>query len=104
VGTFAYLSPEPLLGESPGVHWDLWALSVVAYETLAGRLPFETGSTDEFRNAVVASRFTPLAASLRGASPSWQSFFADCFAQDRMKRPQSAADFISRLEKTLASA
>ena len=103
VGTFAYLSPEQLLGESPGVHWDLWALSVVAYETLAGRLPFESTSTDEFRNAVVAGSFKPLAASLKDAPARWQAFFADCFAQDRTKRPQTAADFFSRLKKTLAS-
>jgi hypothetical protein len=103
VGTFAYLSPEQLRGESPGVHWDLWALSVVAYETLAGQLPFESTSTAEFRSAVVAGSFKPLAASLKDAPAHWQAFFADCFAQDRTKRPQTAADFFSRLEKTLAS-
>ena len=104
VGTIAYLSPEQLLGEPAGVLWDLWALSVVAYETLAGRLPFESVSTDEWRNAVLAGRFTPLAASLKDPPAPWQTFFADCFAQDRMKRPQSAADFLRRLEKTLAYA
>jgi tRNA A-37 threonylcarbamoyl transferase component Bud32 len=103
VGTFAYLSPEQLLGESPGVLWDLWALSVVAYETLAGRLPFESGSMDKWRNAVLAGQFMPLAYSLKDAPAPWQAFFTDCFAQDRMRRPQSAADLFRRLEKTLAS-
>jgi len=103
VGTFAYLSPEQLLGESPGVLWDLWALSVVAYETLAGQLPFKSESMDKWRDAVLAGQFTPLADSLKDAPAAWQAFFADCFAQDRLKRPQSAADFFRRLEKTLAS-
>jgi len=104
VGTIAYLSPEQLLGERPGVLWDLWALSVVAYETLTGRLPFESVSIDDWRKAVLTGQFTPLAASLKDPPSSWQTFFADCFAQDRMKRPQSAADFFRRLEETLASA
>jgi eukaryotic-like serine/threonine-protein kinase len=104
VGTIAYLSPEQLLGGPPGMHWDLWAMSVVAYETLAGRLPFESVSTDEWRSAVLAGRFTPVAASLKDAPASWQAFFADCFAPDRAKRPGSAADFFRRFEKTLRTA
>ena len=103
VGTLAYLSPEQLLGEQPGVLWDLWALSVVAYETLAGRVPFEVKSAEQWRNAVLAGQFTPLVTYLKEAPASWQAFFDKCFAQDRMKRPKSAADIFRRLEKTLVS-
>lgn len=99
VGTIAYLSPEQLLGESPGVLWDLWALSVVAYETLTGHLPFETGSTDKWRNALLTGQFTPISTYLKDSPASWQDFFADCFTQDRTRRPQSAAEFFRRLEK-----
>jgi tRNA A-37 threonylcarbamoyl transferase component Bud32 len=102
VGTFVYLSPEQLLGEAPGVHWDLWALSVLAYETLTGKLPFESASTDEWRKAVLAGQFKPLRAFLKDPPAQWQTFFGDCFSRDRTKRPQSAADFFSRLKKTLA--
>jgi tRNA A-37 threonylcarbamoyl transferase component Bud32 len=103
VGTIAYISPEQLLGERPSVLWDLWALSVVAYETLAGLLPFAGAPTDDWRQAVLAGRFTPLAARLKDPPAPWQAFFADCFAQDRTKRPQSAAEFFRCLEETLAS-
>ena len=101
VGTIGYLSPEQLLGESPGVLWDLWALSVVAYEMLTGRLPFARESTETWRNAVLAGEFTPLDAHMKETPASWRAFFVDCFATDCLKRPQSAADFFRRLEKTL---
>ncbi|HEX5546598.1 MAG TPA: protein kinase [Ktedonobacterales bacterium] len=41
LGTPDYLSPEQVLGEPGGPSSDLYALGVVLYELLAGRLPFE---------------------------------------------------------------
>src|SRR6516164_3753340 len=38
-GTYHYMAPEQLRGR-PGAQSDLWALGVVAYRLLAGRLPF----------------------------------------------------------------
>jgi eukaryotic-like serine/threonine-protein kinase len=44
VGTAAYLSPEQARGEPAGPESDLYALGVVAYQLLAGRLPYEAAS------------------------------------------------------------
>jgi serine/threonine protein kinase len=51
LGTPDYLSPEQVLGESGGPSADLYALGIVLYELLTGRLPFEAE--------------TPLAAATR---------------------------------------
>ncbi len=44
LGTAAYLSPEQARGESARPSSDLYALGVVSYQLLAGRLPFESAS------------------------------------------------------------
>jgi serine/threonine protein kinase len=44
LGTAAYLAPEQARGEAAGPPSDLYALGVVAYQLMAGRLPYEAGS------------------------------------------------------------
>jgi serine/threonine-protein kinase len=47
LGTAAYLSPEQAAGEEATAQSDLYSLGVVAYQLLAGRLPYEAQSLTE---------------------------------------------------------
>ena len=47
LGTAAYLAPEQGRGEDAGPPADIYALGVVAYQLLSGRLPFEGASLTE---------------------------------------------------------
>src|SRR5437762_421087 len=38
-GTPQYMAPEHLAGDEASPDWDLWALAVMAFETLTGSLP-----------------------------------------------------------------
>jgi eukaryotic-like serine/threonine-protein kinase len=47
LGTAAYLAPEQARGEEAGPPADLYALGVVTYQLLSGRLPYEAASLTE---------------------------------------------------------
>jgi serine/threonine protein kinase len=47
LGTAAYLAPEQARGEEAGPAADIYALAVVTYQLLAGRLPYEATSLSE---------------------------------------------------------
>jgi serine/threonine-protein kinase len=102
VGTIGYISPEHLLGDSPDVSWDLWALTVVAYECLTAALPFPVESRDTWRRLVQGGRHRPLADRLEAPPQAWQTFFDRSFAADRTARPETAAEFFRQLEHALS--
>jgi eukaryotic-like serine/threonine-protein kinase len=95
IGTLKYMSPEELRGGKPSESWDLWALSVVAYEMLAGVHPFAGATSAEIRNGIVDGRMTPLHAHVPEASAGLRHFFEKALALDPAMRPQSALQLCS---------
>jgi membrane-associated protease RseP (regulator of RpoE activity) len=87
---------------SLGLFIGLWALAVVAYETLTGSTPFTATSAAEWRRAVLAGSFTPLSQHLTTSQVNGQAFFETCFATERSKRPGSVAEFLHRAEEAFA--
>ncbi|MDP9401336.1 MAG: protein kinase [Actinomycetota bacterium] len=57
LGTAAYLAPEQALGEDASPRSDLYGLGVVAYQLMAGRLPYDATSLTEL--ALVQQREQP---------------------------------------------
>ena len=60
LGTAAYLSPEQARGEPAGPAADLYALGVVAFQLLAGRLPYEAASLTDLARQQDAAAPPPL--------------------------------------------
>jgi serine/threonine-protein kinase len=90
LGTAAYLAPEQAAGEQAGPAADLYALGVVTYQLLSGRLPYEAQSLTEL--ALKQQREVPprLDELNPAVSPQLALAVDRALALDPRQRPASA--------------
>jgi hypothetical protein len=97
IGTPAYMAPEQCLGERVGSAVDVYALGVVAYRVLTGRLPFEVESSFEMMAAHIADAVPMLPRSVGGpaASRAVQAMMAKA-PEDRPEDPLAAIEALAQ--------
>jgi serine/threonine-protein kinase len=96
------MSPEQLQGKSISPCWDVWALGVIAYESLCGTVPFVGTDYSTLRGAILGVVFPELAELVPGAPDRWQRFFVRAFAPLEEERPPSVEVFWQELKECLA--
>jgi eukaryotic-like serine/threonine-protein kinase len=98
VGTPLYLSPEALAGADPAPSFDLWSLSLLLFEAIAGQHPFAAPTTaqafERIRGAAVDIR-----DYRKDCPPTLIAFFLSALSQDPARRPQSAAELRNWLRR-----
>jgi serine/threonine protein kinase/Tol biopolymer transport system component len=97
LGTVAYMSPEQARGEEVDRRTDLWALGVVLYEMVAGRLPFSADYEQAALYAILNEDPEPLTAVRTGVPMALEGIVAKLLAKDPRHRYQSADDLIADL-------
>lgn len=99
VGTPAYMAPEQLLDETVEERSDLYAVGVVLYECLTGRLPFEAGTAV----ALIAKVLTEQAAPPDQVNPEipqqLSALIIRLLSKETDKRPASATELSELLEQ-----
>jgi tRNA A-37 threonylcarbamoyl transferase component Bud32 len=98
LGTPAYMSPEQLRGDPPSEGWDIWALTVVAFEMLAGTRPLAVSGHPTSPGASAGP--VPTVAGVALAPPA-REFFERAFAADSTRRPSSARQVVEELRAAL---
>ena len=94
-GTAAYMSPEQAQGKRADARSDLWALGIVLYEMLTGRLPFHGENTPSLLYSIVHKPPTPAIE----VSGRWASIIEGALAKDPGRRYQTVAEFLDALHK-----
>jgi serine/threonine-protein kinase len=96
-GTFLYMAPEQLRGR-PCPQSDLWALGVVAYRLLTGRLPFDGGSLAELSNRILyAAPVPPGQCSPAPLDPDLEGAVVRLLDKSLEERTPSAEDLLRQL-------
>jgi serine/threonine-protein kinase len=100
LGTAAYLAPEQARGEEAGPRADLYALGVVAYQLIAGRLPYEATSLTELALKQQREEPATLDTLVADVSPELADAVAIALALDPAERYATARD----MGRTIADA
>ncbi|HYN22955.1 MAG TPA: protein kinase [Thermoanaerobaculia bacterium] len=90
----AYRSPEQLRGAAPDARTDVWALGVLLYEMITGRLPFRGSADDE--------AFEPISAVNPGVPAELDEIVARALAREPAGRPARMDDLLVILRGLLA--
>ncbi len=101
VGTLQYLSPEQVKGAHADARCDVWALGVLFYEALTGRVPFEGVNTLNLYEKISKANYVPV-SSLNPAVPrEIESMIARCLRKNPAERYQSAGELIRELKSIM---
>ncbi len=94
LGTPAYMSPEQARGQATDRRTDIWSLSVVLYEMVAGRLPFLGDSEQAMSYSILHAEPEPLTALRAGIPIDLDRILAKTLAKDPMARYAHVDDLI----------
>ena len=104
IGTVEYMSPEVASGAFVDHRSDLWALSVIAYECLTGRLPFGGESVAQVL-ASVRGGIAPIPSEVApDLGPDFDRWWSRATSRTIEERFQGAPELARSLERTLGLA
>jgi tetratricopeptide (TPR) repeat protein len=106
VGTLAYMSPEQVAGDSRQLDTrsDVYALGVILYELLAGRVPFDVAqqTIPQAARMIAEEQPTSLSSINRIFRGDIETIVAKALEKDKERRYQSAAGLAADIRRCLS--
>jgi len=99
LATPAYLAPERLAGEPAAPASDIYAVGVLLYEALAGRLPYAADAPAALLRAIADGRAEPLADVRRDTPSHVVAVVERAMARDPSQRFASADEMAAALDR-----
>jgi serine/threonine-protein kinase len=99
IGTPAYMAPEQAAADPHVDHRaDIYAVGALAYEMLAGRVPFEAPTPQAMLAAHLTATPDPVSQHRRSVSPALNAVIMRCLEKRAADRWQSAGEVASQLD------
>ena len=99
MGTVAYMAPEQANGSRLDARADIWALGVMAYEMLAGQLPFRGAHAAAVLHAIQFDAPADLETLRPDVPEPVRALVMKALEKREVDRPQSADEFSSTLRE-----
>ena len=103
LGTPHYMAPEQARGQPLDVRSDLYSLGCVLYELLTGEPPFDGMSAIAIVSQHVHADPVALRDRAPGIDQAIDRLVMELLSKDPDRRPQRAADLVTRLERLLSA-
>lgn len=101
MGTPEYVSPEQSMGQEPTAQSDLYALGIVLYELIEGRLPFESDDVVELLKQHRDKKPPPLRNPEAVLWPELTQLIRALLEKQPAQRPRNAMEVVHRLDGVL---
>ncbi|UCG51013.1 MAG: protein kinase [Candidatus Latescibacterota bacterium] len=99
LGTVAYMSPEQTSGSDVDHRSDIWALGVVLYEMVAGKLPFTGDHEQAVMYSIVNREPEPLTALRTGVPMELDQIVTKCLEKSPADRYQRIEEVVVDLNR-----
>ena len=99
VGTPEYMAPEQIVGDEIDARADLYAVGVVLYECLVGKVPITASTPMALIAKVLEEVPTPPNAIQADVPPALAQLVMWALAKEREQRPRTAAELHARLDQ-----
>jgi serine/threonine-protein kinase len=103
LGSPAYMSPEQARGRNDiDGRADIWAVGVILYEAVSGKLPFNGENYNQVMMAITLDPPTPLAQAAPSVDAEFVAIVEACLKNDRDERPPTMDSLAAMLDGYVA--
>ncbi|HXY14205.1 MAG TPA: protein kinase [Terriglobales bacterium] len=101
IGSFEYMSPEQINGSNVDARSDIFAIGILLFQLLTGKIPFEGKDTGEMLMKTLHEPAPSLSGLLKNCPPTLDEIVQRALAKDPQQRYQTAEELALDLGQVL---